>query len=81
MIRINIEYKSGVSKNGVKYKIPYTYDFGYGMAIQCNGNVKVQRDNQGLYVVYDPHFAIFGLNDKGYPVLKVVAEESLKGGE
>ena len=78
--RLNVEYKIGVSKKGQKYKIPYTYDYGFAMAIQCNGNITVQKDPTGaLCVIYDPHYAQFSINDAGYPVLRIADEETVKG--
>ncbi len=78
--KLNVEFKTGVSKKGQKYKIPYTYDYGFAMAIQCNGNTVVQRDESGaLFIIYDPHYAQFGLNDAGYPVLRIADEETVKG--
>ena len=80
--RLNVEYKSGVSKKGRKYKIPYTYDYGFAMAIECNGNMNVQRDASGaLCVIYDPHYAQFCINDAGYPVLRIADEDTVKGNQ
>ena len=50
------------------------------MAIQCNGNITVQKDPTGaLCVIYDPHYAQFSINDAGYPVLRIADEETVKG--
>ena len=80
--RLNVEYKSGVSKKGQKYKIPYTYDYGFAISIQCNVNIKLQRDDSGaLCIIYDPHYAQFSINDAGYPVLRIADEETVKGNQ
>lgn len=76
MRTITIEYRERYSKNGKKYKIPYTYDFGFALSVSINGTLQVYQDDQGYYINYDPKYAEIKVNKDGYPVLHVTNKES-----
>ena len=73
--RINIYYNEGTTKDGKKYKVPHTTDFGWDMTVQLNSckNTAIQHDaeNNVDYVIYDARKAGVKLNDKGYLVLHI----------
>lgn len=70
MFRIRIEYVIR-EKNGKKYRIPYTYDFGYAMSVSVNGNINIQQDMNGYYIDYYAKNAEIKVNKDGYMVLHV----------
>ena len=73
MMRINIFYRTGKTKEGKSYTVPYTLDFGYNLTIQLNGNLKAQTDPTGQdYVVYDPMKAGLKVNERGYLTLNII---------
>lgn len=71
MFRLNIEFKERYGQNGKKYRIPYCYDFGYALTVSLNGNMQVQQDRNGYFIVYDPHNAEIKINKDGYLVFHV----------
>ena len=73
MMRINIFYRTGKTKEGKSYKVPYTLDFGYNLTTQLNGNLKAQTDQNGQdYVIYDPIKAGLKVNERGYLTLNII---------
>lgn len=75
MFRINIYFNEGITKDGKKFKVPHTIDFGYDMTVSLNGNMKgqVQYDNQQqtYYIIYDPRKAGVKINNNGYAILHI----------
>lgn len=72
--RINIFYNEGTTKEGKKYKVPHTIDFGYNMTVQINNqNIHIQHDNQLNcdFIVYDAMRAGLKMNEKGYLTLHI----------
>ena len=66
------------TKNGKKFKIPYTTQFGFNMSISLNGNIQVNKDpdNGWLYIDYNPCLAEVRVNEKGFLVLHIIDEAS-----
>ena len=46
IFRINIFYNEGVTKDGKKYKVPHTVDFGYNMTVQINNQNNENLQNK-----------------------------------
>lgn len=73
MIRINIFYNEGF-KNGKKYKVAHTLDFGYDLSISLGQGVQVLKDADGqLYILYDPAKAGMRVQQNGYLQLVIGA--------
>ena len=73
MFRLNLFYRTGKTKDGKNYKVPYTLDLGYNLTVQLNGNLKAQTDENGQdFVVYDPAKAGLKVNQNGYLVLNII---------
>lgn len=61
--RLNLYFK-----NSQRGQIAYTVDFGCNMTVSLCGNIKykVQQDQNGYYILYDPMKAGFKVNSQGY---------------
>ena len=68
MFRLNIYFKEGV-KNGKKYKVAHTADFGFDVSVSLSSTApQIQQDPISLqyFIIYDPTKAGMKMLPSGY---------------
>lgn len=77
--RLNIYFNEGTTKDGKKYKVPHTFDYGVDMTVQLNGGIRtaIDYDEQTgqQFIMYDPRRAGLYVNKKGYVEIHITDED------